>query len=82
MHSHFEELLKQEEYRKDINIELGERDDKDTGTESGNNSSEDGGGDGFRHLEDNTFLESDESGYGSKSMIRLMMRKTATIRIK
>ena len=31
-----------------------------------NDSSEDGGGDGFRRLGDNTFLESDESGYGSE----------------
>lgn len=31
-----------------------------------NSSSENGGGDGFRYFEDNTFLESDESGCGSK----------------
>jgi len=65
VHSHIEELLKQEEYGKAMKIELGKRDDEDTDTESGNDSSE-GGGDGFRHLEDNTFLESDESGFGSE----------------
>ncbi len=53
VHSHIEELLKQE-------------DDEDTNTESGNDTSEEGGGDDFRHLEDNTFLESDESGFGSE----------------
>ncbi len=47
VHSHIEELLKQEEYGKDMKIELGKRDDEDTDTESGNDSSEDGGGDGF-----------------------------------
>jgi len=66
VHSHIEELLKQEDYGNDMKIELGKRDDRDTDTESGNDSSEDGDGDGFRHLEDNTFLESDESGYGSE----------------
>ncbi len=64
--SHIEELLKQEECRKDINIEFSKRDDEDTDTESGNDSSEDGGADGFRHFEDNTFLESEGSGYGSE----------------
>lgn len=48
-------MLKQEEYGKDMKIEL-----------SGNDSSEEGGGDGFRYFEDNTFLESDESGCGSE----------------
>jgi len=66
VHSHIEGLLKQEEYRKDMKIELDKRDDKNTDTESGNDSSEDDGEDGFRHLEDNTFLESDESDYGSE----------------
>jgi len=66
VHSHIEEQLKQEEYGKDTKIVLGKRDDEDTDTDSGNDSSEDGGGDGFRHLGDNTFLESDESGYGSE----------------
>jgi len=65
--SHIEELLKREEFRKDIKIELGKRDeDTDTDTESRNDSSEDGSGDGFRYFENNTFLESDESGCGSK----------------
>jgi len=63
--SHIEELLKQEESGKDMKIELGKR-DEDTDTESGNDSSEDGGGDGFRDFEDNTFLESEECGYGSE----------------
>ncbi len=47
VHSHIEELLKQEEYGKDMKIELGKRDDEDIDTESGNDSSEDGGGDDF-----------------------------------
>jgi hypothetical protein len=64
--SHIEELLKQEGCSKDINIEFGKRDDEDTETESGNDSSEDSGGDGFRHLEDNAFLESDGTEYGSE----------------
>ena len=66
VYSHIEEQLKQEEYRKDMEIELGKLDNEDTDTESGNDSSEDGDGDSFRHSEDNTFLESDESGYGSE----------------
>ena len=66
VHSHIEEMLKQEENGKDMKIELGKRDDEDTDTESGNDSSEEGGGDGFRYFEDNTFLESDESGCGSE----------------
>ena len=61
MHSYVEELLKQEKYRKDIKIELG--DDENGDTESENDSSEDGDG------EDNTLLESDESGYGSEDYI-------------
>lgn len=63
--SHIEELLKQEESGKDVKIEPGKR-DEDTDTESGNDSSEEGGGDGFPYFEDNTFLESDESGCGSE----------------
>jgi hypothetical protein len=63
--SHIEELLKQEEYGKDMKIGLGKQDEH-TDTESGNDSSEEGGGDGFRNFEDDTFLESDESGYGSE----------------
>lgn len=35
-------------------------------TESRNDTSEEGGGDGFRYLKDGTFLESDESGFGSE----------------
>ena len=66
VHSHIEELLKQEEYGKDMKIEFGKRGDEDTDTESGNDSSEEGGGDGFRYFEDNTFLESDEGGCGSE----------------
>ena len=69
VHSHAEELLEEEKYRKDIKIELGKRDDEDTDTESENDSSKDGDGDGFLHLEDNTFLEIDESGYGSEDYI-------------
>ncbi len=66
MHSHIKELLKQEEYGKAMKIELGKLDDEDADTESGNDTSEEGGGDDFRHLEDNTFLESDESGFRSE----------------
>ena len=69
VHSHIVGLLKQEEYGKDVKIEHGKRDDEETDTESENDSSEDGGGDGLRHLDDNTFLESDESGYGSEDYI-------------
>lgn len=58
MRSHIEELLKQEEYGKDTKFVLGKQDDEDTDTGSRNYSSEDGSEDGFRHLEDNTFLES------------------------
>ena len=65
VHSHIEELLNQEEHGKDTNIELGKR-DEDNDTESGDNSSEEGCGGGFRHFEDKTFLESDGSGYGSE----------------
>ena len=39
-------------------IKLGKRDDEDDITESG--------GDGFGHFENNTCLESNESGYGSE----------------
>ena len=63
VHSHIEEQ-KQEQYRKDMTFELSKRGDEDTDTENGNDSSEDGGG--FRHFDDNAFLESDESGYGSE----------------
>ena len=66
VHSHIEELLKQEEYGKAMKIELGKLNDEDTDTESGNDTSEEGGGGDFRHLKDNTFLESDESGLGSE----------------
>ena len=48
MESHIGGLLKQAERGKDINIEFGKRDDKDTHTQSG--------GDAFRHFEDNTFF--------------------------
>ena len=65
VHSHIEELLKQKEYGKTMKIKLGKLNHEDTDTESGNDCSE-GGGDDFRHLEDNTFLESDESGFGSE----------------
>ena len=64
--SHIVKMLKQEGYGKDIKIKFGKRDDEDTDTESGNDSSKEGGGNGFRHFEDNTFLESDESGCGSE----------------
>lgn len=64
--SHIRGLLKQVELSKDRNIGFGKGDDEDTDTESGNDSSEDGGGDGFRHFEDNAFLESEESGDGSE----------------
>ena len=57
--SHIGGLLKQNERSKDINIEFGKRDDEDTDTDSGE--------DAFRQFEDNKFLESDESGYGSEN---------------
>lgn len=68
VHFHIEEQLKQKEYGKVTKIVFDKQDDEDTDTESGNDSSEDDGGDGFRHLRDNTFLESDETGtgYGSE----------------
>ncbi len=69
VHSHIEELLKQEEYEKAMKIELDKLDNEDTNIESGNDSSEESGEDDFRHLEDNTFLESDESGFGSENYI-------------
>ena len=50
---------------KDRNIEFGKGDDGDIDAESGNDNKEDSG-DGFRHFEDNTFLESEESVYGSE----------------
>jgi len=65
VHSHIEKLLKQEEYRKII--ELGKLDNKDIDIESGNNTSEKDGGDNFRHLKNNTFLESDKSGFESEN---------------
>lgn len=65
MHSHIKDPLKQEEDRKDMRIELGKRDD--AGTESWNDSSEDG--DNYRHLEDHTILESVESSWGSEDYI-------------
>jgi hypothetical protein len=64
--AHVEEQLKQEECREDMIFEHSKRDDEDTDTESGNDSSEDGAGDGFQHFEDNTFVESDESEFGSE----------------
>lgn len=69
MHSHIKELLKQEEYGKAIKIEVGKLDNKDTETESRNDTSKEGGRDDFRYLEDNTFLESDKSGFGSEDYI-------------
>jgi len=69
VHSHIEELLKQEEYEKAMKIELSKLDNEDIDTKSGNDTSEKGGANDFRHLEDNTFLESDESGFGSEDYI-------------
>ena len=64
--AHVEEQLKQEECREDMIFEHSKRDDEDTDTESGNDSSENGVGDGFQHFEDNTFVKSDESEFGSE----------------
>ena len=65
--AHVEEQLKQEECREDMIFEHSKRDDEDTDIESGNDSSEDGAGDGFQHFEDNTFVKSDESESGSEN---------------
>ena len=56
--SYIEGLLKQAERGKDINIEFRKQDNEDINTESE--------GDAFQHFEDNTFLESNESEYGSE----------------
>ncbi len=64
--AHVEEQLKQEECREDMIFEHSKRDDEDTDTESGNDSSENGAEDGFQHFEDNTFVKSDESEFGSE----------------
>ena len=69
IYSYIEDLLKWEEYGKDMKIELGKRDNKDTDTESRNNSNEDSNGDSFRYFEDNIFLESNKSRYRSKDYI-------------
>jgi len=63
---HVEEQLKQEECREDMIFEHSKRDDENIDTESGNDSSENGAGDGFQHFEDNTFVKSDESEFGSE----------------
>lgn len=57
MESHIRGLLDQEERSKDIEFKFG-KGDEDDNTESG--------GDGFGHFEDNTCMESIESGYGSE----------------
>lgn len=63
MHFCIEKLLKQEEYRKDINIELDKWYDENINIESENDSSEnsdkDSDEDSFWHLKNNTFLKSD-----------------------
>ena len=66
VYSHIEGLLKQEEYGKDIKIEVRKRDDVNIDIESWNDSSEDSGGDASQNFEDHAFLESDESGCGSE----------------
>jgi len=63
--SHIAKLLKQEEYGKDMKIGFGKQ-DKDTDTKSRNDSNKEDSRDGFQHFEDDTFLESDESGCGSE----------------
>lgn len=64
--AHVEEQPKQEEYRERMIFEHNKRDEEDTDTERGNDGSEDGTGDGFQHFEDNTFVGSDESEFGSE----------------
>lgn len=61
--SHVEEQLEQEECRED---EHSKRDEKDSDTESRNDSNEDSARNGFHHFEDNIFVESDKSGFGSE----------------
>ena len=62
VHSHVEEL-KRKEQKRNMSIERG---DEGTDTDSESDSTVDTGGDGFRDFEDETPLESDESGYGSE----------------
>lgn len=69
MHSHIKKLLKQEKYKKIIKIELDKLDNKDINIESRNDSNEKSGENDFRHLKNNTFLESDKSGFGSENYI-------------
>ncbi len=47
IYSYIKELLKQEEYRKAIKIELNKLDNNDTNTKSKNNSSKEDSGDNF-----------------------------------
>ncbi len=57
------------------------REDEDTNTESGNDSSKNGAGDGFQHFLDYTLVESDESEFRSEDYA-VTIRKTATMRIR
>jgi len=65
VHSHIKKLLKQEEYEKDMKIELDKRDNKNTNIENKNDSNKNENC--FRHLKNNTFLKSDESEYKSEN---------------
>ncbi len=69
VYSHIKKLLKQEKYEKDMKIELDKRDDKNINIKNKNDSNKNDGENDFRHLENNTFLESDESKYGSENYI-------------
>lgn len=64
---HIEKLLKQEECRKDINIEFSKRDDENIDIESENDSSENDDANDFRHFKNNIFLKSEESEYESEN---------------
>ncbi len=54
MQAHVEEQLKQKECKEDMIFEHCKQEDEDTNTESGNDSSENGAGDGFQHFQDYT----------------------------
>ena len=63
---HIEKHLKQEEYRKNMKIELNKLDNKNIDIENENDSSKNDDENNFRHSKNNTFLKSDESEYKNK----------------
>ena len=69
VHPYVEQLLKQEEYKREMTVEFGDRDYEDTSAESESNSSEGGVEDGSQHFEDNISLDSNDSGIGSGDYI-------------